>query len=223
MKKKYYLVKWNKVASPKNKGGLGIQDLWKLNISLLCKWWWKLEASQGIGQTIVRNKYVKDKCIAQLSSKPTNSPVWNDLLKVKDLYLSRRIKCVGNGRDTDFWNDPWCGIISLKDKFPDLFSICNESVGSVAFFASKGWNLTFRRWLDERQQESLRKLRDMLSACALSNNNDYPKWLGEKNSQFSVKSQYNFLCVYLTEDRNKKTLESEASSENQSFYVAGET
>ena len=197
-------MKWNKVASPKNKGGLGIQNLWKLNISLLCKWWWKLEASQGIGQTIVRNKYVKDKCIAQLSSKPTNSPVWNDLLKVKDLYLSRRIKCVGNVRDTDFWNDPWCGIISPKDKFPDLFSICNESVGSVAFFASKGWNLTFRRWLDERQQESLRKLRDMLSACALSNNNDYPKWLGEKNSQFSVKSQYNFLCVYLTEDRNKK-------------------
>ena len=64
VKKKYYLVKWNKVASPKNKGGLGIQDLWKLNISLLCKWWWKLETSQGIGQTIVRNKYVMDKCIA---------------------------------------------------------------------------------------------------------------------------------------------------------------
>ena len=47
--------------------------------------------------------------------------------------------------------------------------------------------------------------------------------VGGKNSQFSVRSQYKFLCEYLIEDRNKKKLESEASSENQSVYVAGET
>jgi hypothetical protein len=28
---------------------------------------------------------------------------------------------VGNGQDTDFWGDPWCGAVSLKDKFKDLF------------------------------------------------------------------------------------------------------
>ena len=43
MKKKYHLVKWCKIAKPKQKGGLGIHDLRKMNLSLLCKWWWKLK------------------------------------------------------------------------------------------------------------------------------------------------------------------------------------
>ena len=203
IKKKYYLVKWTKAARPKNKGGLGIQDLWKLNISLLCKWWWKLEACQGIWQTIVMKKYVKDKNIAQLKVKPVNSPVWNDLLKIKDIYLKGRVMCVGNGQFTDFWRDSWCGMISLKEKFPDLFDICNETTGSVALFANRGWNLSFRRWLDERQQESVRKLRDMLAPCALSSERDYPKWLGERDGKFSVKSQYASIWAADTEDKNK--------------------
>ena len=37
MKKKYHLIRWIKITNPKNKGGLGIKDLRKMNISLLCK------------------------------------------------------------------------------------------------------------------------------------------------------------------------------------------
>jgi hypothetical protein len=32
---------------PKSKGGLGVKDLNKFNISLMCKWWWKLENEDG--------------------------------------------------------------------------------------------------------------------------------------------------------------------------------
>ena len=162
-----------------------------------------MEACQGIWQTIVMKKYVKDKNIAQLKVKPVNSPVWNDLLKIKDIYLKGRVMCVGNGQFTDFLRDSWCGMISLKEKFPDLFDICNETTGSVALFANRGWNLSFRRWLDERQQESVRKLRDMLAPCALSSERDYPKWLGERDGKFSVKSQYASLWAADTEDKNK--------------------
>lgn len=42
-KKKYHLVKWSRVCRSRNKGGLGINDLRKQNISLLCKWWWNLD------------------------------------------------------------------------------------------------------------------------------------------------------------------------------------
>ena len=41
--KKYHLVRWETITKPKEKGGLGVKDLRKMNISLLCKWWWKLE------------------------------------------------------------------------------------------------------------------------------------------------------------------------------------
>jgi hypothetical protein len=56
-KKKYHLVKWTVVARPKKKGGLGVKDPRKMNISLLCKWWWRIENNEGLWQTIVRKKY----------------------------------------------------------------------------------------------------------------------------------------------------------------------
>ncbi|RLM79472.1 hypothetical protein C2845_PM12G11130 [Panicum miliaceum] len=44
--------------------------------------------------------------------------------------------------------------MALKEKFPNIFAVCNNTKGSVAYFANRNWNLTFGRWLDERQQES---------------------------------------------------------------------
>jgi len=62
------------MAKPKKKGGLRIPDLRKRNLSLSCKWWWKLEVGEGIWQEIVKKKYVKSSCIAQLKAKSSNSP-----------------------------------------------------------------------------------------------------------------------------------------------------
>lgn len=42
-KRKYHLIKWEIICKSKKKGGLGIKNLRKMNINLLCKWWWKLE------------------------------------------------------------------------------------------------------------------------------------------------------------------------------------
>lgn len=46
----------------------------------------------------------------------------------------------------------------------------------------------FRRWLDERGQNDLRRLRDALNSFALSTEDDRPKWLWNKSGTFSVKS-----------------------------------
>ena len=48
-------MKWTKVCKTK-KGALGIKDLRKMNISLLCKWWWRLEKGEGLWQEIVKKK-----------------------------------------------------------------------------------------------------------------------------------------------------------------------
>lgn len=46
--KKNHWVKWEVICKSKKKGGLGIKDLRKLNISLMCKWWWRLEKEEGL-------------------------------------------------------------------------------------------------------------------------------------------------------------------------------
>jgi hypothetical protein len=53
---------------------MGIKDLRKMNISLLCKWWWKLENGEGLWQEIVKKKYKIREGIAHVKNKPSNSP-----------------------------------------------------------------------------------------------------------------------------------------------------
>jgi hypothetical protein len=103
LKKKYHLVRWNKVCKSKKKGGLGIKDLRKMNISLLYKWWWYLESSEGIWQDIVRLKYVKQFPIRLIPSRFNDFPLWKDLLKVRQVYLKGRDYIVKNGKSISFW------------------------------------------------------------------------------------------------------------------------
>jgi hypothetical protein len=90
-KRKYHLVKWVKICKSKKKGGLGVKDLKKMKVSLLTKWWWKLEKEDGLWKDIIEAKYLHNKTIFPMTFKATDSPVWSDLLKVKDLYLHGRV------------------------------------------------------------------------------------------------------------------------------------
>jgi hypothetical protein len=101
-KKKYYLVKWIMITRPKNKEGLGVKDLIKMNISLLCKWWWKFESREGLWQEIARKKYKIRGGINKLKYNPANSPLWNSIIKIKKFYLAGRKVVIGNGRTQIF-------------------------------------------------------------------------------------------------------------------------
>lgn len=59
-KNTYHLVNWNALCMPKDCGGLGILDLNVMNKSLLCKWLWKLENSEGLWQQLISKKYPSD-------------------------------------------------------------------------------------------------------------------------------------------------------------------
>jgi len=63
---------------------------------------YKLEHEQGLWQDIVKKKYLKKPCLSLLKKSPKNSPVWNQLISVKDLYTSGRKISVGRGDSTSF-------------------------------------------------------------------------------------------------------------------------
>ena len=86
-KRTYCMVIWKKVCCSKSKGGLGVKDLRKQNISLLVKWWWKLETQDGLWQKIVKAKYLRNKTVASVKPRISDSPSWKNLLKVKDTYF----------------------------------------------------------------------------------------------------------------------------------------
>ena len=68
------MVKWARVCRSKRIGGLGIKDLHKKNISLLTKWWWKLETKDGLWQQIIHARYFKNKTVANIRSRFSDSP-----------------------------------------------------------------------------------------------------------------------------------------------------
>ena len=73
-----------------------------MNISLLGKWWWKLEKEEGLWQQIIKFKYLKNLTIQEVKHKLNDSPMWYDLLKIKNIYLQGRGLSIGNGSLTGF-------------------------------------------------------------------------------------------------------------------------
>jgi len=69
------LVKWEIICKSKKKGGLGVKDLEKMNVSLLCKWWWKLENEDDLWQQIVKHKYMLNKIIHEVGYKLNDSHI----------------------------------------------------------------------------------------------------------------------------------------------------
>jgi hypothetical protein len=146
-KRKYYLVKWIKICKSKKKGGLGIKDLKKMNVSLVSKWWWKLEKDDGLWQDIVKAKYLHNKSIFSVTHKAFDSPVWSDLLKVRDLYLHGRSVKICNGHKTSFWCNTWLYDKPLSDITPVLFTLCDQKEAKVYQVKNGLVQITFRRWL----------------------------------------------------------------------------
>lgn len=81
-KRKYHMVQWKLICRPKKKGGLRVKNLRYLNISLLCKWWWKLETESGVWQQVAFSKYDYNLCVRQILSRASDSPLWKTLLKI---------------------------------------------------------------------------------------------------------------------------------------------
>ena len=90
LRKIYHLVKWSRICRSKKKGGLGVKDLRKQNISLLTKWWWKLETKQGLWQDVIRAKYFKKDTVTLVKTRFNYSPIWKAIMKAKTVILLQK-------------------------------------------------------------------------------------------------------------------------------------
>jgi hypothetical protein len=89
--KKYHLVSWRHICRPRSKGGLGMKYLTKFNISLMFKWWWRLEKEKGPWQDFMWRKYMPN-----ASQGQNNSVLWSEMLHINDIYLSWRKMLIGD-------------------------------------------------------------------------------------------------------------------------------
>jgi hypothetical protein len=180
-------------------GGLGVLDLQKMNEALLAKWIWRLENSSGLWQSIVHNKYVKNKPIISVKKRPSYSHFWKGILSVRDKYYNYCKKNIGDGKSSSFWKNIWCGNDKLADKYPNLFEFAYDKDITVHnVISSNFYMLTFRRRLIGDLGEAYNDLIEHCSQVLFSENDHSSKWLlGCKG--FSVNSFYKMLKNSLIE------------------------
>lgn len=80
-------VKWSVVFQPKECGGLGVKDVWLMNLSLLAKWRWRLlYGDNAHWKEVLEERYGRKVCAKLEGGEdfcPTNaSKWWKDLVNL---------------------------------------------------------------------------------------------------------------------------------------------
>lgn len=90
-----------------------------------------MKNEEGLWQKIVWHKYLQKHSIHDVKHRLNDSPLWFDLLKIKNIYLQGRGLVTGKGNLTRFWLDPWVYDKPLDEVAPILFELCKNKNISV--------------------------------------------------------------------------------------------
>ena len=143
---------------------------------------------------MLRNKYLKNCTLSQISKKAGDSHFWSSLMGVKDQFLNLgRFKLV-SGNQIRFWEDKWLGNQKLKNQFPNLFNIVRKKHITVAeVLSSNPLNVSFRRALVGVKLTEWYNLVASLIHINLNDGMNLFMWNLQKNGAFTVNSMYRHL------------------------------
>ncbi|KAJ0856584.1 putative reverse transcriptase zinc-binding domain-containing protein [Helianthus annuus] len=204
--KKMHWVDWNSVARPKAQGGLGLNKLRNINVSLLSKWGWRLKIERNkLWVKVVEALHNTKLSWNYIPARSSMGGVWCNIAKVlsKTLIDGIPLRCffkskVGNGNNTAFWLDPWLDNEPLKSVYPRLFSLEKEKrckvsdrlkARTVGVDMVSNFNWAWSRGLSV--QEEVNELVDLCGRCfhiSLEDRMDKWEWIGAADKSFSVKA-----------------------------------
>nr|ABD28747.2 Putative non-LTR retroelement reverse transcriptase, related [Medicago truncatula] len=124
-KRKISWVRWDTLSLRKEYGGLGVTRLREFNIALVGKWCWRLLLErEALWRKVLVARYgVADGGLED--GARSCSSWWREIVRIRDgigeggegWFGSCVRRRVGDGADTDFWCDRWCGDVPLCARF----------------------------------------------------------------------------------------------------------
>nr|GEY35892.1 RNA-directed DNA polymerase, eukaryota, reverse transcriptase zinc-binding domain protein [Tanacetum cinerariifolium] len=180
--KKMTWIKWDRCLASKEDGGLGIGSIYGLNISLLFK---NLKRSTW-GSILSSVNSLKSKGIDLFS------------------YCSRKI---GNGNDSRFWDDIWCGQQPLKEVFPRIYSLDTDKGCFIAHCVGlHDWNLVLRPTHRDGVESALFKsLKDTIGNIIVTDQHDSWQWSLDVSKGFSMAFVRQLVDSHILVTRNEAT------------------
>jgi hypothetical protein len=86
-----------------------------------------------------------------LESANERDSIWHEILnacamdeRLQDIAKQEVCVLVGNGHDTNFWNDVWLGNSYLTVWFPRIYNLSEDNVSSIANMGL--WDSFFGIW-----------------------------------------------------------------------------
>ena len=184
---------WEIISKSKKKGGLGVKDIFNMNISLLCKCWRRLENEDGLWQDIIKAKYLKGRLISSVKHIRDDSPTWTDLLKIRMVYLRGRRIHTRNGKKTLLWEDSWIIGKSICNEHPVLYDLCKNKQVTVQEMWTRNGRLNFSRWLPPSLFEDWMRIVEMTFSFNFEARDDFVSCSWSRKKIFTTKCVYNHL------------------------------
>ncbi|GKC56064.1 RNA-directed DNA polymerase, eukaryota, reverse transcriptase zinc-binding domain protein [Tanacetum coccineum] len=195
--KKISWVKWSKVLTPKEKGGLGVPSLYALNRGLLLKWVWRFFVQpESLWSRIIKSIHGIDggfgsRCRNRFGS--CWASIVGEVSNLKDKgtdffdYVQYKL---GNGEEIKFWEDKWCDGKYMKDLFPRLYMLeNNKSVTVACKINGVALDTSFRRSPRGGVEASqLDALSELVTSITLRPCGDRLVWNLENSGVFTVAS-----------------------------------
>ena len=131
------------MCTPKEKGGLGFQDLKAFNLALLAKQEWRLQMnSHSLVHRVLKAHYFPNTNFlhAKLGTKP--SFAWRSILSAQSIVKSSYCWQVGDNKSIGVWTDRWLPRPStFRVQTPLALLPANTMVDSFIDLDSGDWNI----------------------------------------------------------------------------------
>ncbi|GJY22668.1 RNA-directed DNA polymerase, eukaryota, reverse transcriptase zinc-binding domain protein [Tanacetum coccineum] len=190
-------VKWNKVLTPKDKGGLGVSSLFALNRGLMLKWVWRFYSQKcSLWTKVIKAIYGEDGNLNKDVSGGVRT-CWTSIVHEVRVLQGRGINVadyirlkLGNGENTRFWVDNWYEGGVIKELFPRMFALeLNKNATVSSKLNASSLDNSFRRkarsGIEEMQLNSLVEISRMTTLVPCE---DRYVWTLESDGVFSVAS-----------------------------------
>ncbi|MFS7922786.1 putative reverse transcriptase zinc-binding domain-containing protein [Helianthus anomalus] len=206
--RKLHWVAWETVATPKDKGGLGVSRLFDCNRALISKWLWRcVSEKKSMWKGIINAIHCSKRKWDMFPINGSYSSGWINIvkegykLKVNGSSFIRLIKCeVGNGEYSRFWVDDWAPFGVLKEGFPALFKLEVNKHCAVCERLTKVGDTLVNIWSWKKHPSTPEEVQQMLTLLSLlqqvrfKQGADLWKWGGHPSGSFSVAVVRNWLA-----------------------------
>ena len=178
--KKMAWVSWDKIATPKSCGGLGMKDFQSFNDAMLAKIGWRLlHNPNSLPGKILKGKYFPECSILQASEASVMSHGWCSVLTGRDLLLKKIGWAIGDGLSISVWHDPWLSTSKQERPMgPPTEQSVNLRVVDLMTEDGKQWNRMKLQLLLPDYEEKILCLKQSVTGAE-----DKLIWLGTKSGE----------------------------------------